>query len=471
MDLSEIQKYHCLEEMWVDTNQLLLDPTNPRINLDETTPLKDIDLAKENIQEEIYQRINKKEHHISDLIEGIKNSGFSSGISTFIVKEIAGTGKYLVLEGNRRTTAIKYLLKNSHLLNNNVYESIKRIKVQRFEYIQNPYFPEEAIIDIILGKIHITGALAWGAMEKAHYIHKTYLRELQKSYVFESEVYYFHDDAVLKRTTGFFDFKKADIIKSIKVYNVFSQLRSNGYKPDSDRYSLIELAVSDQAVSENYFGLDEYFDFSEEGMDRFNTLCLEGTPPIIRNPQNFKDFIMIYKGGEMGDIRSIENRSITIEELARDYNARLNSNNFAKKLQDIKRKLETLNIGEFKNSPEERKATSEIVSLIKNRLIPLFSSDSTIQTPEDETDINIHTVIGMNSCRLKNIIVETIDDCPNGTCTSDSIATRILKKLGVVTRGEPRKQFEDRVEVEIAALIAEGSIKAYKAKNTRLRVC
>jgi len=471
MNLSEIQKYHTLTEMVVSPVSLLLDPTNPRINVGDSITYSEEELSKESVQLEILHRINKKEHHIADLIAGIKSSGFIPSLSTFIVKGVPGTGKYLVLEGNRRTTALKQLLINSDDLNSEVLESIKRVKVQRFDYVSNPYFSEEEIIDIILGKIHMTGPLAWGAMEKANYIHNTYLRELKKALGSEYMERYQHNSLALKRTTDFFDFKRSDIVKNLKIYNVFSQLRSAGYNPENDRYSLLELAVGDKDISQGYFGLDNHFNFSEVGLERFNNLCLDGSPAKIRNPQNMKDFITIYKRGNKDDIYAVEAGLITVEEVAQGLRKRQNKNNFSKKLKDIKRKLENLNLCEFTNSKEEKAVTLEIIKILNEKVIPLFSSEPALPKKKvSHTNNNIHSIIGMNSIELKRTIVETIGSCPNHSCTKDSLVTKILRSLNIHTRGKPRKNFEDRVERELALLVNEGEVKVYRAKNIRLKV-
>ena len=76
----------------------------------------------------------------------------------------------------------------------------------------------------------------------------------------------------------------------------------------------------------------------------------------------------------------------------------------------------------------------------------------------------------MSSEDLHSVIIDTIEDCPNSSCTRDSLVTKVLKYLEIQTRGKPRENFADRVEVELVKLIADGTIEQYKAKNTRLRV-
>ena len=85
-----------------------------------------------------------------------------------IVKRVGGTNKFLVIEGNRRTTAIKHLLNESEKLKPIVRATLTRLRVKQFFYKTNAEFTKAAVIDILLGTIHITGRLPWGALERAY---------------------------------------------------------------------------------------------------------------------------------------------------------------------------------------------------------------------------------------------------------------------------------------------------------------
>jgi len=60
--------------------------------------------------------------------------------------------------------------------------------------------------------------------------------------------------------------------------------------------------------------------------------------------------------------------------------------------------------------------------------------------------------------------------CPNHSCTLHSLTSRILKEVGVLTRGNPRKIFERRLMRCLNALEELGVIEKYKAKNNRIRL-
>ena len=50
------------------------------------------------------------------------------------------------------------------------------------------------------------------------------------------------------------------------------------------------------------------------------------------------------------------------------------------------------------------------------------------------------------------------------------IDTRVLKAVGVLTRGNPRRTFGQRVMRSLNALEKRGVIEKYKAKNNRVRL-
>ena len=107
MDVSSISKYYRLKPIRVKAKQLVLDPNNPRIVLDVDTNRKFAprELPRPDVQNYILSVINKQGYHIAELIQGIRASGFIDKGDDMIVKRIVGTDKYLVVEGNRRTTA------------------------------------------------------------------------------------------------------------------------------------------------------------------------------------------------------------------------------------------------------------------------------------------------------------------------------------------------------------------------------
>ncbi|MGQ3684737.1 MAG: hypothetical protein ACUBOA_07005 [Candidatus Loosdrechtia sp.] len=81
------------------------------------------------------------------------------------------------------------------------------------------------------------------------------------------------------------------------------------------------------------------------------------------------------------------------------------------------------------------------------------------QRPEDRSSTDI-----------QNAIVNSLKKCPNYSCTLKSLTSRVLKELGVLTRGNPRLEFERRIIRNLGVLKRKGIVEEYKARNKRIRL-
>lgn len=79
--------------------------------------------------------------------------------------------------------------------------------------------------------------------------------------------------------------------------------------------------------------------------------------------------------------------------------------------------------------------------------------------PENQSPTTIQTAI-------KAVLI----DCPHHTCTLKSITTRVLKHLGIITRGNPRADFKRRVMRNIGVMKRKGLVEEYQRKNKRIRL-
>jgi len=71
---------------------------------------------------------------------------------------------------------------------------------------------------------------------------------------------------------------------------------------------------------------------------------------------------------------------------------------------------------------------------------------------------------------IKDTILNVLSKCPNQTSTLDSMTARVLKELRILTRGNPRKEFEKKLLRCIGVLERDENIEQYKSKNKRLRL-
>ncbi len=136
MELDNITQAYELINIKVNSDQLLLDPNNPRLITDalEEKSYSYKEILSEEVQMYVLSRVCKNEYHVLRLIEGIRNTGFLSGMHEIIVKEIPNEDKYIVIEGNRRTAAIKHLLGQNQHLTLPVRETLDRSFQRHSEY-------------------------------------------------------------------------------------------------------------------------------------------------------------------------------------------------------------------------------------------------------------------------------------------------------------------------------------------------
>ncbi len=71
---------------------------------------------------------------------------------------------------------------------------------------------------------------------------------------------------------------------------------------------------------------------------------------------------------------------------------------------------------------------------------------------------------------IKDTILSVLAKCPNQSCTLHSLTSRVLKEVNVLTRGNPRVEFEKRVMRGVNSLEKRERIEKYKAKNRRIRL-
>jgi len=314
MSLADINDFYKLDTIAISPGQLLLDPNNPRLIVDMED---DIDyssdvLISDNVQNDVLDKINNSEFKIDDLVRSIKEKGYLNGAAPLIVKEIGNTKKFLVLEGNRRTAAIKSILENSQDAEQKCLKTLESIKASKFTYFENEKYSEEQIINIILGQIHVSGALGWGAMERAHYIYRSYMMEI---YNISSRRDFVLDEAAIKNVSNIYSFKSPEIKTNLKIYRAFEQIKESGHKISSDKFSLLEIAVTDSTLSGLYFGYNNRrLLFSEVGVGKFIDLTHPNGGPV-KNPKLFRQFSFIVKNGSEDDIREVETIGSSIADV------------------------------------------------------------------------------------------------------------------------------------------------------------
>ncbi len=154
------KKYNFIE---IHFENLKLDNKNPRI----PKSLRDSNPTEEQLIE--YMLLDAS---LIELMLAIGENGYFPGEQLLVVEDDKESGKYRVVEGNRRLTAVK-------LLNNPSLAKVQKSKIKRVidETTERPksipclVFETEDEIHKYLGFRHITGIKEWALLEKARYLY------------------------------------------------------------------------------------------------------------------------------------------------------------------------------------------------------------------------------------------------------------------------------------------------------------
>jgi len=153
-----------MEPKKVKLEQIYLDPNNPRFEAPGKERVYDERIIEKEIQQECLQKM--REIGITDLTESIKTSGFWT-VDRVVLRPL-DTEQYVVVEGNRRITALKTLL-NSHkkgtiTLPRHILNGIEEFEVLIYKG-NNP-----EIAWIIQGFRHTPGIKSWERYPKAKFL-------------------------------------------------------------------------------------------------------------------------------------------------------------------------------------------------------------------------------------------------------------------------------------------------------------
>lgn len=150
---------------------LLLDPENPRFVGDQRIKLADKAEAKDpRVQETL--RLAMVEHFGgAELVESIERVGFLK-MDRLVVRPLAeGSKKYVVIEGNRRLSAIKTLLAKEErrqvVLQDHVRASLVKVEALLLDCDGDLY---QDATWFLQGLRHISGVVNWGPYQQAELV-------------------------------------------------------------------------------------------------------------------------------------------------------------------------------------------------------------------------------------------------------------------------------------------------------------
>lgn len=218
---------------------LLLDPNNYRfIDRADYKPVSENEVADTRVQQRTQNFLaGKNNENISDLITSLKTNGFLD-IDQIQVKKVGEN--YLVLEGNRRVTTLKYLYEefqngnDTGKLTEGDFKSIQLVEIIDEDPVQHL---------ITMGLHHISGKRRWSAVNEAQLI-----QDLISKYGKTEE-----------DVCNALGITKQALRRSTRALAFIRQYKDSDYGDQfqTPMYSIFEAAIGNPAIKD-WLGWDDY---------------------------------------------------------------------------------------------------------------------------------------------------------------------------------------------------------------------
>lgn len=276
-----------LNEITVSINDLMLDPNNPRFKKnfveeplipDEGISFKQSDVMRRFSTAQTNSNGEEDVTNISDLYESMRTIGYVP-IDRIVVRKIENSESYLIIEGNRRISAIKNLLYD-YVNRKGVFDQTQ--EREKFEAVKNSFEEiicmlldtsglsnEELIrkVSIILGLRHHGSLLEWDALPKAYNIYKEYMSIEPKTTAFE------FSGKKRNEVSSRLSISKGKVDRALSTYVAYLQLAEN-YEVKDRHYSLIQEIVTNKNLRDYYIHIDKKtYQLDEVSLEEFNKVC------------------------------------------------------------------------------------------------------------------------------------------------------------------------------------------------------
>jgi len=321
-----------LSEKVVSYTDLLLDPRNPRLAtcfseldvFDNSDPVACQQAIEErfkvpphsDVQRETAKLVSADDNSddeeseddffsVKDIKDSMSLIGFV-GIQNIIVREHPGTGKYIVLEGNRRVAAIRSVIREhdaaivngkGYIGDESILDSLKTIQVMIFDTEGRSEDVIRDEVSTMLGLRHFGSQLKWKTLPRAKNIYDEYMRLLNG----ESFSWTSPNGIAVASTLAI---KAAEVKKLLMGFLVYKQL-CREFDVQPHHFSVILAGAVTPGLQLNgheYFEIDKKtFELGDDTPERFDVLCQFGDrdakdfEKIIKDPKQFKKLGQIMK--------------------------------------------------------------------------------------------------------------------------------------------------------------------------------
>lgn len=164
-----------LTPLAVDLDDLLLDPNNPRFSElgEELNSVAESRFADPKVQANTFDKMRDQRFDVNELRDTIKTLGFLPMDRIVVRPWKVGSSptKYVVIEGNRRVTALRWLVQ----LHDNGKETFSEERLRNLRRLEalvldDTLAPPSATL-VLPGLRHVSGIREWGPYQKAKTVH------------------------------------------------------------------------------------------------------------------------------------------------------------------------------------------------------------------------------------------------------------------------------------------------------------
>ena len=408
-----------LKPITVDLDHLYLDPNNPRfaksLDLAAIVPDNDVPGVQQRVENLfVNERDSERESNedeseaeegkvrIGDLVRSMQEIGFVP-IDRVVVRKLDGSATdYVVIEGNRRVRAAKYL-RGLNISNpeqrrkhDEIVPTLEKLDVLLLD--TSGLSPAEINhqIGVILGLRHFGQVLGWGTLAKAVNIHDEYMRippVLQRFKLEASRISLVHIRLSESRS---------GVMSALKTYLAYNQLQNafpiGGPKPT--HYSLLQACVTNRKlVAAKFIEQDgNTFELSQSSLEKLNTACeFESRDTqrgnILTDPKSVSPF-----AGLVADAES--NRDLAIKAYA---------NSLLSEVLGRQRSLDDA-VDDLKSFKSNRVWTEALEALFKKVVEPGESSEGVPSEPETDR-------LALSEFRPEHIATDYLDNLKASTDT------------------------------------------------------
>ena len=259
----------CLKPLRVSLDHLYLDPNNPRfaksMNLPESVPDSDIASVQQRLEKRFVKdadsdvipdddesEAEEGDVRIGDLIRSMNEIGFVP-IDRVVVRELGhAPGDYVVIEGNRRVRAAKYLRglpvgsldPEKRRQHERILETLIELDVLLLDTAGLSSQQLHDQIGVILGLRHFGQVLPWGPLAKAVNIYHEYMNALPALEEFQLDAKRVSQVVVRLSQT------RAGVVSALQTYVAYKQLQEafTTGEPKPSHYSLLQACVTNRKL-------------------------------------------------------------------------------------------------------------------------------------------------------------------------------------------------------------------------------